>query len=113
MANKEQRQDSTPAYLPEGGIRARVIDEERGLRLISGIYAVRLRGKDSNFLIMEDYLPTLGEIDGSVTFLTREEEYRFEGVKGFYKLQHNEFTLLLKEKATPTVTAVSREEGKA
>lgn len=87
-----------------GSIRARVIDEEHGLRLITGVSVVRLRSKAYNLLIMEDYLPALGKIDGSVTFLTRDEEHHLEGVKGFYKHQHNEFTLLLEKQASAVVT---------
>lgn len=87
-----------------GSIHARVIDEEKGLRLITGVSVVRVRSKEYNLLIMEDYLPALGKVDGSVTFLTRDEEYHLEGVKGFYKHQHNEFTLLLEKQASTVVT---------
>ncbi len=92
-----------------GNIRARVIDEENGLRVLTGVCVVRVRSKEYNLLIMEDYLPTLGKIDGSVTFLTREEEYRLDGVKGFYKHQHNEFTLLIEEKSA--ASEAEREAG--
>lgn len=94
-----------------GNIRARVIDEENGLRVLAGVCVVRIRSKEYNLLIMEDYLPTLGKIDGSVTFLTREEEYRLDGVKGFYKHQHNEFTLLLEKQASTTVSKNSPQDG--
>ncbi len=95
-----------------GSIHARVIDEEKGLRLITGVSVVRVRSKEYNLLIMEDYLPALGKVDGSVTFLTRDEEYHLEGVKGFYKHQHNEFTLLLEKQASTVVTPNgSRERG--
>ena len=46
---------------------------------------------------MNDYLPTIGRVDGSVTFLNREGERRYGNIRGFYKHQHNEFTLLIEE----------------
>lgn len=96
----------------QGSIHARVIDEEKGLRLITGVSVVRVRSKGYNLLIMEDYLPALGKVDGSVSFLTWDEEYHLEGVKGFYKHQHNEFTLLLEKQASAVVTPNdSRERG--
>ena len=109
---KPARRSGGPAEgAGSGSIRARVIDEEKGLRLITGIRVVRVRSREYNLLIMEDYLPALGKVDGSVTFLTRDEEYRLDGVKGFYKHQHNEFTLLLEKQASSAVTPNRLREG--
>lgn len=109
---KTSRQPSGPVEnAGSGSIRARVIDEEKGLRLITGVNVVRVRSKGYNLLIMEDYLPALGKVDGSVTFLTREEELHLDGVRGFYKHQHNEFTLLLEKQASAVVTPNSSREG--
>lgn len=94
-----------------GSIHARVIDEEKGLRLITGVSVVRVRSKEYNLLIMEDYLPALGKVDGSVTFVTRDEEYRLDGVRGFYKHQHNEFTLLLEKRAATAAADGGSQEG--
>lgn len=82
-----------------GKIHARIIDEENGLRLISGVRAVRVIDRRSRILIMEDYLPTLGKIDGSIVIVTAEGEVAYDGIQGFYKHQHNEFTLLIENKS--------------
>ena len=81
----------------EGRINARIIDVTSGLKVISGIYAVRIHSKDFYALIMNDYLPALGKVDGDVIFLSREGEHPYCGIRGFYKHQHNEFTLLVEE----------------
>lgn len=94
-----------------GNIRARVIDEEKGLRLITGVSVVRVHSKEYNLLIMEDYLPALGKVDGSVTFLTGEDEYHLDNVKGFYKHQHNEFTLLVEKRASASAVGSVPERG--
>lgn len=101
MAKKEKvKADNAAAQRRlTGSIRARVIDEEHGLRLLSGVYAVRLQSRDYSLLIMEDYMPMLGQIDGTVVFLTEEREVRLEKIQGFYKHQHNEFTLLVESGA--------------
>ena len=109
---RTSRSGSAPAdSAGSGSIHARVIDEEKGLRLITGVSVVRVRSKGYNLLIMEDYLPALGKVDGSVTFLTRDEELHLDGVKGFYKHQHNEFTLLLEKQASAVVTPSGSREG--
>ena len=101
MAKKEKVKSDNAAAQRRltGSIRARVIDEEHGLRLLSGVYAVRLQSRDYSLLIMEDYMPMLGQIDGTVVFLTEEREVRLEKIQGFYKHQHNEFTLLVESGA--------------
>ena len=99
MSRSEKRTEQTVPRRPTGSIRARVIDEENGLRLLSGAYAVRLQSREYSLLIMEDYMPLLGPIDGTVVFLTSEREVRLEKIQGFYKHQHNEFTLLVESEA--------------
>ena len=98
-AKEKRRSEKQEAARAVGKIRARVIDEEHGLRLLSGVYAVRLQSREYSLLIMEDYMPMLGQIDGTVVFLTEEREVRLEKIQGFYKHQHNEFTLLVESGA--------------
>jgi len=101
LPKKERtRAEERPAQ-PEhrlGSINARIIDVERGLQILSGVSAVRIHSKGYNLLIMDDYMPTLGKIDGDIILLTRDGEVSFQGIRGFYKHQHNEFTLLIEEK---------------
>lgn len=87
-----------------GKIHARVIDEENGLQVISGVRAVRVIDRHARILIMEDYLPTLGRIEGSIVIITTEGEIAYDGIKGFYKHQHNEFTLLIEREAEKDTT---------
>lgn len=81
-----------------GRINARIIDADSGLTVLSGVYAVRIHSKHFYALIMNDYLPTLGQVKGSVIFLNDEGEHIYSGICGFYKHQHNEFTLLVEER---------------
>ncbi|MFI3313605.1 MAG: hypothetical protein R3Y62_06925 [Eubacteriales bacterium] len=78
-------------------IRGRVIDRDNGMQFIPQVSAVRVQSQEYRILIMEDYVPTLGQIEGTITFLTPEGEIRFDDIRGFYKHQHNEFTLLLQQ----------------
>ncbi len=78
-------------------IRGRIIDRDNGMRFIPEVSAVRVQSQDYRLLIMEDYVPTLGQIEGTITFLTPDGEIRFPNIRGFYKHQHNEFTLLVQQ----------------
>lgn len=104
-------EESGEEYGAAGAIRARIIDEENGFRLLTGVRVVRVHSRDYTLLIMEDYLPALGKIDGSVTFLTGDGEYRLEGIRGFYKHQHNEFTILL-DNRLPAAAGPDTAQGK-
>ena len=95
MAKKKP--DAYAELQKAGRINARIIDVTSGLKVLSDIYAVRIHSKDFYALIMNDYLPALGKIDGDVIFLNRDGEHPYRGIRGFYKHQHNEFTLLVEE----------------
>lgn len=81
----------------EGKIKARIISMEQGLREIEHVKMVRINSKEYNLLIMEDYVPAIGEVDGTVTLVNEEEEYCIEGVKGFFSHSGNEFSLMIGE----------------
>ncbi|MBS6398147.1 MAG: hypothetical protein KH452_13535 [Clostridiales bacterium] len=93
-----KREEATYEELKnDGRIIARIIDARVGLKVLDGVYAVRIHSRDFYALIMNDYLPTLGKVEGDVIFLNREGEHPYRGMRGFYKHQHNEFTLLVEE----------------
>ncbi len=78
-----------------GRIMARIIDARSGLRTIPGVYVVRMLDEGERRLFMNDYTPTIGRVVGDVVFLSAQGEHAYHGIRGFYKLQHNEFTLLI------------------
>jgi hypothetical protein len=92
-AQNEERWEDHDA----GRISARIIDAGCGLQELRGVWAVRIHSTDLNVLIMNDYIPALGKIDGDVTFLSDDGEHEYRNIRGFYKHQHNEFTLLVEE----------------
>ncbi len=93
-----------------GKITGRVIDYKEGIEITQGIRAVRIHSKGYVLLIMEDYAPTLGKIDGDVIFLTDEDEIVHKNIIGYYKHQFNEFTLLIEEEGVDEVIAKLEEE---
>ena len=98
MDRREKRKKKPEAELVHrpGKIQVRVLDEKNGYQVLEHIRAVRIRSREYALLVMEDYTPTLGSVDGDVIFLG-EKETALRNVRGFYKHQHNEFTLLIQE----------------
>lgn len=86
------------------GMEAIVISYKNGFTIYHSVKLIRLLGRNLNLLIMADYMPTLGEINGRVEILYEEtlesvEEkcISFENITGFFVIKNNIFKLLLKE----------------
>lgn len=101
-AVKKQREDDRKR------MEAVIIGYEQGYVSYHDVKMIRLKGKNINLLIMVDYMPTLGEIEGKVEIITEEIPNRrgsetvvntitFEDVSGFFVMKNNIFKLLLKE----------------
>ena len=84
----------------EGRITARVISMEDGLREIEGVSLIRIKSREYNLLIMEDYMPVIGELDGTVAIVTGEGEYQTGPMKGFFSHRKNLFSLMISEDFT-------------
>ena len=79
------------------GFKVRVFDLEKGLTEYEHIKIVRIVSKDYNLLIMQDYLPIIGEIDGSIDIKNEEIELNYKEIKAFYMNSGNVFNLMIKE----------------
>ena len=64
-----------------------------GLEEIENVKYIRIVSKEYNLLIMRDYLPVIGEINGSVE-IEGEESLKLENIKGYY-INYKELLLAL------------------
>ena len=79
------------------GIKVKVFDIRNGMRVYDNIKIIRIISKDYNLLIMKDYLPIIGEIEGSVDIKNDVVNESFKNIKAFYMNSDNEFNLMIKE----------------
>ena len=82
-------------------IEAIIIGYSNGFTAYHDVKMIRLKGDHLNLLIMADYMPTVGEIHGTVE-LVREDGFGGEivplrDVSGFFVVKNNVFKLLLEE----------------
>jgi len=80
------------------GIKVRIFDLEKGLIEYEHIKVIRIISKDYNLLIMQDYLPIIGEIEGSIDIKNEEIELNYKDIKAFYMNSGNVFNLMIKER---------------
>lgn len=79
------------------GIKVKVFDIRNGMRVYDDIKIIRIISKDYNLLIMKDYLPIIGEIEGSVDIKNDVVNESFKDIKAFYMNSDNVFNLMIKE----------------
>ena len=79
------------------GINVIVFDIRNGMRVYDNIKIIRIISKDYNLLIMKDYLPIIGEIEGSVDIKNDVVNESFKNIKAFYMNSDNVFNLMIKE----------------
>ena len=79
------------------GFKVRIFSLDKGLIEYEHIKIVRIISKNYNLLIMQDYLPILGEIEGSVDIKNEDIELNYKNVKAFYMNSGNVFNLMIKE----------------
>lgn len=77
-------------------ILVKILNIRTGLKVFENVKFVRILSEKYNLLIMRDYLPVIGEIDGSVE-IEGEETFKLENIKGYYINKNNEFNLIIKE----------------
>jgi hypothetical protein len=80
-----------------GKMKARIISMANGLKEFSGVKMIRITSPDCNLLIMEDYMPVIGPVNGKITIVSEDGEFHLEDVKGFFTTRKNLFSLMLSE----------------
>lgn len=80
-----------------GKITASVLSIAEGFRTFEQVDMVRIKSEKYTLLIMDDYMPVIGRIDGDVQIVRGDQVCSLESVHGFYTHKKNEFELLIKE----------------
>lgn len=78
-------------------MEAIVISLHDGYKIYHNVNLIRIKDKNYNLLVMVDYMPIVGELDGSLSIVSDEEEVRVDNITGFYFIKSNVFKLLIKE----------------
>lgn len=122
MAGRKKEEAAAGSRLEEeissekGRITVRICSREYGLERYENVKFIRVVSKRYNLLIMADYMPMIGDLEGSVFFIADGKEYKREHLKGYFMHKKNEFSLMLeKEGAEETEPAqekaISEEEA--
>ena len=81
----------------EGKIKVKVLSLKKGLIEYEDVQFIRILSKKYNLIILKDYLPIIGEIEGNIEIEKKEDNIKLENIKGYYMHKKNQFNLFLKE----------------
>ena len=82
-----------------GKITATVLGIDEGFQKFEQVDMIRIKSEKYTLLIMDDYMPVIGHIDGMVEIVSGEDTRSFQPIHGFYTHRKNTFELLIKEDA--------------
>ena len=82
-----------------GKITATVLGIDEGFQKFEQVDMIRIKSEKYTLLIMDDYMPVIGRIDGTVEIVSGEDTRSFQPIHGFYTHRKNTFELLIKEDA--------------
>ncbi len=82
---------------PGKGIKVRIFDLNKGLVEYEHVKIIRIVSTTYNLLIMQDYLPIIGEIHGNVDIRNEELDLSFRDIEAFYMNSNNVFNLMIRE----------------
>ena len=74
-----------------------VLDSGIEIKEIDNVKIIRIKSDNYNLLVLKDYWPVVGEINGSIS-IEGERNTKYENINGFYSLSRNLFYLIIKDK---------------
>lgn len=80
-----------------GSIIANVFSIEHGLQNYENLDLIRIKSKECNLLIMYDHLPILGNVDGSIELVFKDETMTIDNIQGYFMFKNNIFKFIVKE----------------
>ena len=67
-----------------GKITATVLGIDEGFQKFEQVDMIRIKSEKYTLLIMDDYMPVIGRIDGMVEIVSGEDTRSFQPIHGFY-----------------------------
>ena len=77
------------------GILVNVFELETGLTTYKDCEYIRITDEKYNLLVMLDYTPIIGEVNGKIDIMYNGQEIQYEGVKASFMNSNNVFNLMI------------------
>ena len=87
IENREEMQNITVQLLNIAG----------DVKLYDDVKFIKIKSKKYNLIIMRDYLPIIGEIQGEIQIGREKEDINMKKVRGYFMHKQNQFNLFYSE----------------
>ena len=77
-------------------INVKILNIKNGLTEYNNVKIIKIKSEKYSIVIMEDYLPVIGEVEGNVEIITEDNIVKFKDIHGYYMLKHNQFKFFIK-----------------
>ena len=67
------------------------------VKVFDDVKFIKIKSKKYNLIIMKDYLPIIGDVEGRIQIGRENENYNMNRVKGYFMHKHNQFNLFYAE----------------
>ena len=74
-------------------IVVQLLNIDGDVKIYENVKFIKIKSKKYNLIIMKDYLPIIGEIEGKVEIGTETDNIKLTNVRGYYMHKHNKFNL--------------------
>ena len=81
----------------KGSINIKVLSMKKGLVEYNDVQFIRIISKNYSLIIMKDYLPLIGEVQGKIEIEGLKETIKLQNIIGYYIHKHNQFNLFLRD----------------
>lgn len=78
-------------------IVVRLLNINGDVKQFDDVKFIKIKSKKYNLIIMKDYLPIIGDIDGRIQIGRENENIDMHRVKGYFMHKHNQFNLFYAE----------------
>lgn len=77
------------------GILVNVFELETGLTTYKDCEYIRITDEKYNLLVMLDYTPIIGEVNGKIDIMYNGQEIHYEGINASFMNSNNVFNLMI------------------
>lgn len=78
-------------------ISVKLLNINTGLTEYEDVKFIKIKSKNYNLLIMQDYLPIIGEIQGNVRIELANDYVDLKNITGYFMNKKNQFNLFIKK----------------
>lgn len=78
-------------------MQVKVLNIKDGLKTYQDVHCIRINHQSEKLIIMKDYMPIIGEVNGEVIIEMKDETIKLSNIIGYYMNYQNQFNLFLKE----------------